>query len=540
MRVRCLALLGIAAILLLAVAPAMGQSRLASRRPNIVLIVADDLGFSDLGCYGSEIFTPNIDRLASDGLRFTQFYNGGRGCPSRASLMTGLYPHQTGMGLMLKDYRKPGYRGNLNKSCATIAELLKEVGYQTMMCGKWSLSRHLGAEGPKHTWPEGRGFENFHGTLGPAGSYFDPATLVRENNAIRPSGDFYYTDVISQQAAQYVERTGRAQRPFFLYVAYTAPHWPLHARPETIARYRGKYAIGWDSLRRERHKRMISLGIVKPQWPLTPREPKVRGWEHNNYKSWQQKRMEVYAAQVDSMDRGVGLILEKLKQAGAEQNTLVMFLSDNGACAEEVSPKWKGLHIPTKTRDGRTVQVGNNPNVVPGSDATYQSYGIAWANASNTPFRSYKHWMHEGGIATPLVVRWPAGISQRGKITHQPGHVIDIMATCLDIAKTPYPRITGGFRIKPIEGKSLLPIFQGETRPRTAIFWEHEGNRAVRDGKWKLVSRYPGKWELYDMEADRTELNDLAQSTRYRAIVEELSQAYAAWAKRCGVEQWRK
>ena len=538
MYARCLSLLSIFAIMFCPAGLAMGQIRSGDRRPNIILIVADDLGFSDLGCYGSEIFTPNIDRLARDGLRFTQFYNAGRGCPSRAALMTGLYPHQTGMGLMMKDYKKPGYRGNLNKSCATIAELLKTAGYQTLMCGKWSLTRHTGPLGPKHTWPQNRGFDHFHGTLGGAGSYFNPSTLIRENRAVRAPGNYYYTDAMSQQAVAYVAQATRSKKPFFLCVSYTAPHWPLHAKPETIARYRGKYATGWDSLRRERHRRMVSQGIVKAQWPLSPREPTVRSWEQNNYKPWQQKRMEVYAAQVDSMDRGVGLILDKLKQTGAENNTLVMFLSDNGACAEEVSSKWKGTHVPTKTRDGRAVYSGNNPNVSPGAEETYQSYGIAWANASNTPFRSYKHWMHEGGIATPMIARWPDGIAQRGKLTHQPGHVIDVMATCLEVAKLQYPTITGGLRILPIEGKSLLPILQGKTRQPSVLFWEHEGNRAVRDGKWKLVSRYPGKWELYDMEADRTELNDMAK--RFPVIVADLSGAYAVWAERCNVEQWRK
>jgi len=531
----------LAIILVLVFCPAglaLAQASSADRRPNIILIVADDLGFSDLGCYGSEIFTPNLDRLADGGLRFTEFYNAGRGCPSRAALMTGLYPHQTGIGHMLNDYRRPGYRGNLNKSCATIAQLLRAGGYQTMMCGKWNLTRHVGPQGPKHTWPRSRGFDHFYGTLHGAGSYFDPSTLVRENHVDRASGDYYYTDAISQQAAAHLEQAGRTGKPFFLYVSYTAPHWPLHARPETIARYRTKYAAGWDSLRRQRHQRMISMGIVEARWPLTPRDPSIEAWEKNAYKAWQQRRMEVYAAQVDSMDRGIGTILKELRQIGAENNTLVMFLSDNGACAEEVSPKWQGLHVPTKTRAGRTVHSGNDPNITPGAEDTYQSYGIAWANASNTPFRLYKHRMHEGGIATPLIARWPKGIAQRGKLTHQPGHVIDLMATCLEVANLKYPAISGGFRLTPMEGKSLLPIFQGKTRRQEVLFWEHEGNRAVRDGRWKLVSRYPGNWELYDMEADRTELNDLAE--RFPVIVDDLSRAYEAWAKRCNVEQWRK
>ncbi len=510
-------------------------------QPNIVLIMADDMGFSDLGCYGGEILTPNLDRLAKDGLRFTQFYNAGRCCPTRAALLTGLYPHQTGVGHMMTDYGRqhPGYRGNLNSNCATIAEILRTGGYQTMICGKWHVTRFVDRKGPKYNWPLQRGFDKFYGTIHWGGSYFDPVTLTRHNNFTTAAGaDYYYTDAISDSAVRYIEQAAALKKPFFLYVAYTAPHWPLHALPEVIARYRGKYATGWDTLREERHKRMIALRIVKAQWPLTPRDPRVRAWQQNPYKSWQQRRMEVYAAQIDVMDRGIGRILEKLRQLGAERNTLVMFLADNGGCAEEIASDWKGLHIPAKTRSGRAVQLGNDPNVTPGGEDTYQSYGIAWANASNTPFRLYKHWVHEGGIATPLVVRWPAVITRGGGLTDQPGHAVDIMPTCLAAAKVRYPTNHPGYTLTPLAGQSLLPIFQGGSRQRGAIFWEHEGNRAVRDGKWKLVSRFPGPWELYDMQADRTEMNDLAR--KFPVIVEDLSRQYEAWAKRSNVEQWRR
>ena len=509
----------------------------APLRPNIVVILADDLGFSDLGCYGSEILTPNIDRLAKTGLRFTQFYNGARCCPTRAALMTGLYPHQAGVGHMMNDYRKPGYRGNLNNQCATIAELLGAAGYQTMMCGKWHLTRFTAEEGPNYNWPLQRGFAKFYGTIAGAGSYFDPVTLTRDNDFVRATGDkFYYTDAISDRAAEYIEQAARSTKPFFLYVAYTAPHWPLHAPEDVIARYRAKYAIGWDELRKQRYRRMIDLGIIKANWPLTPREPTVRDWEKNSYKSWQQRRMEVYAAQIDIMDQGVGRIVEKVRQMGVEQNTLILFLSDNGGCAEELAADWKGEYIPKQTRKGRQVEVGNNPNLMPGRDDTYQSYGIAWANASNTPFRLYKHWVHEGGIATPLIAHWPAGIKQTG-LTQEVGHVTDIMATCLELAKTAYPKNFGGHTLIPIESKSLLPIFQGRTRQRGTLFWEHEGNRAVREGKWKLVAKQGQPWELYDVEADRTETRDMAQ--QFPAIVKGLSQTYDHWAKRCNVEPWR-
>ncbi len=509
-------------------------------RPNLVLILADDLGFSDLGCYGSEIHTPSLDALAKGGLRFLQFYNAGRGCPSRAALLTGLYPHQAGVGHMMNDYRRPGYRGNLNTSCATIAEILRTAGYRTMICGKWHVSRFVDAGGPKYNWPLGRGFHKFYGTIHGAGSYFDPVTLCRHSQFVRPpdDADYYYTDAISDAACGYIEEAVRANDPFFLYVAYTAPHWPLHAPQGAIARYRAKYAGGWDALREKRHRRMIALGIVDARWPLTPRDPRVRPWQQNEYKTWQQRRMEVYAAQIDVMDQGIGRILQTLRQVGARRNTLVMFLADNGGCAEEVGSHWKGLHVPEQTRQGRTVELGNEPRTAPGSEDTYQSYGIAWANASNTPFRLYKHWVHEGGIATPLIVSWPAVIAAGGKRTNQVGHVIDIMPTCLEAVKIRYPRDFDGHTLTPLSGKSLMPIFRGQTRQIGPIFWEHEGNRAVRDGKWKLVSQHPGAWELYDMQADRTEMTDLA--ARFPVIVDDLSRQYQAWAKRCHVEQWKK
>jgi len=509
----------------------------AAAKPDIVLILADDMGFSDLGCYGSEILTPNIDRLGKKGVRFTQFYNTARCCPTRASLLTGLYPHQTGVGHMMNDWNQPGYRGNLNRQCVTIAEALGEAGYQTYLCGKWHVTRHTDPGGPKFNWPLQRGFDRFYGTIHGAGSYFDPVTLCRDNQFVGVTDDYYYTEVISERAAEYIEYAARTDKPFFLYVAYTAPHWPLHARQRDIARYREMYAMGWDELRIRRHKEMIRQGIVKSSWPLTPRDPRVLPWQQVAYQPWHQRRMEVYAAQIDNMDRGVGRILQKLRQVGREENTLVFFLADNGGCAEEILPNWKGLHIPAKTRDGRAVQVGNNPNVMPGPEETYQSCGVPWANVSNTPFRLYKHWVHEGGIATPLVVSWPAMIRSGGRLVHEPGHVVDVLPTCLDAARIPYPRIFAGHDVLPPEGESLMPLLLGQTRQRGPIYWEHEGNRAVRDGKWKLVSKHPGAWELYDIEADRTEMNNLAQ--QYPAIVDYLTRLYDEWAARSNVLPWR-
>jgi arylsulfatase len=416
--------------------------------------------------------------------------------------------------------------------------VLKQAGYQTWMCGKWHVSLHTGPNGPKHTWPLQRGFEKFFGTILGAGSYFDPATLTQDNHFVRATASFYYTEAISEQAAEYIERASRNDNPFFLYVAYTAPHWPLHARPEDVRLYQGRYSIGWDSVRERRHQRMIQLGVVKRQWPLAPRDPRVLPWSETPHRDWHQRRMEVYAAQITCMDRGIGRILEKVRQVGRERNTLILFLSDNGGCAEEVYPGWEGLHIPERTRNGSGVEVGNKPNIIPGPENTYQSYGVPWANVSNTPFRLYERWVHEGGIATPLVVSWPAVIRSGGRMAGEVGHVADVMATCVEAAGIRYPTHFEGFTIKPLEGQSLLPIFLGRTRQRRPLFWEHEGNRAVRDGKWKLVCDHPGDWELYDMEADRTELKNLA--AQYPEMVEQLDAMYHKWARRTGVLPWPK
>jgi len=505
-------------------------------RPNIVLILADDMGFSDLGCYGGEIRTPHLDGLARRGIRFTQFYNTARCCPTRASLLTGLHPHQTGVGHMVDNPKPfPGYTGDLNRHCVTIAEALREAGYRTAMSGKWHVTPVTAS---KHNWPLQRGFERFYGTIHGAGSFFDPVTLTRGNDPAEPEGkDYYYTDAIAENAAKFIGEFAARREPFFLYVAFTAPHWPLHALEADIARYRNRYREGWDALRLERHRRMIRMGLVDAKWPLTPRDPRAPAWKDAPDKEWQAMRMAVYAAQVDRMDQGVGRILAKLRESGVERDTLVMFLADNGGCAEEVGPKWKGLHIPERTRDGRPVRVGNTPEVMPGPEDTYQSYGIPWANASNTPFRLYKHWVHEGGIATPLVASWPAVIAQNNGVTHQPGHIIDIMATCLDVGRARYPETFRGEKITPLEGRSLRAVLEGGRRPgHEEMYWEHEGNRAIRQGRWKLVSRHPDHWELYDMEADRTELRDLAPANPQKAA--ELAARYERWAARTGVVPW--
>lgn len=514
------------------------------RRPNIVLILNDDMGYSDIGCYGGEIQTPNLDRLAANGLRFTQFYNTARCSPSRASLLTGLHPHQTGVGVLTYDMGPEGYAGNLGKNCVTIPQALKASQYKTYMSGKWHVASSLTK--PTDTWPLQRGFDEFFGTIIGAGSFYDPNTLTRGNENIeheaRDNKDFFYTDAISDQAADYIREHARryAGQPFFEYVAYTAPHWPLHAHDDDIAKYKGRFDQGWDALRAERLKRLIDEGMLEPEWALSDRDPTQPPWTEAQEKAWLLRCMEVYAAQVDRMDQGIGRIIAALEETGQLDNTLIIFLSDNGACAEDIPEGVtvdelvnKLMIAKARTRTGEEVHFGNNPSIMPGPENTYQSYGVAWANLSNTPFRLYKHWIHEGGISTPLICHWPQGIKEKGGIRHAPGYLPDIMATLLDITGTPYPQAWEGKPVAPLEGTSLRPLFEEDGLDRPPMFWEHEGNAAVRIGNWKLVRNYPKPWELYDMEADRTELHDLA--SRHPDRVQDMAAQYEAWAARCGV-----
>jgi len=534
----------------------------AARRPNIVLIMSDDMGFSDLGCYGGEIHTPNLNSLAAGGLRFTQFYNCARCCPTRASLMTGLYPHQAGVGHMTEDSGFDSYRGELNDRCVTIAEALRLAGYRTYMVGKWHVARDTARDGPKHDWPLQRGYERFYGTITGAGSYYDPTTLCRDNTFITPENDpeykpqrFYYTDAISDNGVRFIAEHCHTspEKPFFLYIAFTAAHWPMHAMEEDIARYKGKYNEGYGRYRQQRFERLKQMGIIDKGWDLSPQ---AGDWEGVEPKDWEARCMEVYAAMIDAMDQGIGRIVAELKKQGAFENTLIFFLQDNGGCAEpmgrgpNINEKWVAgvendrpmapdelqpkIWPPMKARDGRPVRGG--PTVMPGPADTYISYGRNWANVSNTPFREYKHWVHEGGISTPLICHWPAGIEARGRLCHDPGHLIDIMATCVDVSGAEYPTQREGRKIAPMEGKSLRPTFTGKSLDERAIFWEHEGNRAVRKGKWKLVSKHPGGWELYDIDADRTEMHDLA--SQHPEKVQEFEALYKSWADRCGVQPW--
>lgn len=528
---------------------AAGGSGGGHKQPDLVLIMADDMGFCDIGCYGSEIRTPHLDALAASGVRFTHFYNGARCCPSRAALLTGLYAHQAGMGGMEPDRKVPGYRGNINRQCVTIAEALKQNGYSTYMSGKWHLTRNSRArtQEDKFNWPLQRGFDRYYGIIGGAASFFEPKTLTRDNECIdgEPGADpdYYFTDAISDSAVTFINDHCRntPDKPFFSYVAYTCPHWPLMARDRDIAKYKGRYDEGWDAVRKERHERMIEMGIVEEKWPLSPRDARVLPWAEaeaaavggkveealtitgGTLQAEMERKMEVYAAMIDCMDQGIGRIVDALKKNGRLDNTLILFLSDNGGCDEwgTYGFGWNRIkenQAPAGTRDSSI------------------SYGPAWAHVSNTPFRWYKLYVHEGGIATPLIAHWPAGIKDRGALRHAVGHIIDVMPTFIDAAGAEYPKQYAGNPIQPMEGVSLIPAFHGETLQRKGpIFWEHIGNRAVRDGKWKLVSlkRNQDRWELYDMEADRTELNDLA--AKNPDIVARLDAAWQAWANRCNV-----
>ena len=534
-------------------------------RPNFVLILADDMGFSDIGCYGSEIQTPNLDRMARGGMRFSQMYNYARCCPTRACLLTGAYPHQAGIGHMMENVGSPSYQGFLRDDVVTIAEALRSGGYRTYMSGKWHVGGAYDPTRPDswrpgekgHPTPRQRGFDRYYGTLDGAGSFFVPHALMEddtiveagagarareqgvtdETEAFADADGFYYTDAISDQAVGMIEEAASADDPFFLYVAYTAPHWPLHALPEDIAKYEGRYGSGgWDELRTARHEEMKGLRLVDSRWAISPRDESAPPWEAAHDKDWEDMRMAVYAAQVDRMDQGIGRILSKLEDLQLDDNTVILFLSDNGGCAEFLAENGWVDRYSDWTPDGGPMLVGNDPGIRPGGPHTFMSYDLPWANASNAPFRLYKHWVHEGGISTPLVAYWPAVIAAN-QIVHEACHIVDIMPTFLEAAGVGHPGEYNGQTIAPLAGESFLPLLQGERWSREGhIFWEHEGNRAVRLGRWKLVSKHAGPWELYDMLEDRTELNDL--SAKNRPKVEEFASLYGAWADRVGVLPW--
>ena len=508
----------------------LGVEGRAGERPNVLLILVDDMGFSDIGCYGGEIPTPQIDALAAGGVRFTQFYNTARCSTTRASLLTGLYPHQAGMGY-LDSLRKPesrGTHGRLHERCVTLAEVLGGSGYHTSLVGKWHLGQQHG------TPPWERGFQRTASTQ--FGELYFP--VERSSNAAKfvyldgrkvpadspevGNGSWYSTLMFTDWALKFVDDARAQDKPFFLYVAHGAPHFPLKAPREVIAKYRGRYPQDWDALRQARYQRQIELGIIDPRWPLSPRPDDVPAWD--SLSADEQDRfdhiMAVYAAMIDCIDQSVGRMVEGLRQRGMLDNTLILFLSDNGGNAES-GPRGIAEGEPLGGPDSKVF------------------LGMCWATLNNTPFRRYKHFTHEGGISTPLIAHWPAGIpaERNGSLEHQPAHLIDIMATAVDLTGADYPAQHRGQAILPMQGVSLAPALAGQPLQRPQpIFWEHEGNRGIRAGDWKLVMKYLGPWELYNLDADRTEQQDLA--VQYPERVQQLAEQWEAWAAAGFVDPW--
>ena len=504
-----------------------GQAR---RRPNILLIVSDDLGFSDLGCYGGEIDTPHLNGLASNGVQWTGMYSNARCCPSRASILAGQYSHKVGLGHMTQDLGQPGYRGRISENAATIAEVLRPAGYRTFLSGKW----HLGTNDPTQ-----RGFEEFFGTLASASTYWDPARYTRLPAGRKPrsygTDAFYGTDALTDYAMDFLGGARQTpDQPWFLYLAYNSPHFPLQAPRKEIAKYQDRYTSGWDVVREERLERMKKLGVVPAGTKLTPRS---RYWNSGETKidrnpAWDTlpadrqadlaRRMAIYGAMVDRMDQNIGRILGELRTRGQLDNTLLVFLSDNGACAE-----WDPFGFDGSSSNNNVLHTGAELEKM-GSPGTYHSAGSGWANASNTPWRLYKHYDYEGGISSPCIMHWPEGFQRRGAMETAPAHLIDLMPTIVEAAGAKYPQRIDSREIFPMAGRSLVPVLHGETLPERTLCFEHEGNRAVREGRYKLTALRDEPWELYDMGADRTELEDLAG--KHPDVVKALAKKWDAWA----------
>ena len=497
------------------------QTAVKKDKPNIILILADDLGYSDLGAYGSEIKTPNLDRLAKEGLRLKEFYNNSICAPTRASLLTGQYQHKAGVGYFANDLGLPAYQGYLNQESLTLAEVLKANGYATLMSGKWHVNNK------DQSFPWQRGFD--HVLMLGNGSYFDQGDynggkqipyFVDGKPYPLEAGKYYQTDVITDHAVNFLNDEAKKDKPFFLYLAYTAPHWPLHALPEDIAKYKGKYDIGWDELRKQRYARQQELGIVDAKTPMSTKEADIYDWSRLSYdqKTQWAAKMEVFAAMVDRMDQGIGKLLDKLKAEGQAENTLIVFISDNGAPAEEMV-KWFGGAI-------------RNTGPV-GTIGSYESQSKNWSYASNTPFLAFKDYMYEGGISSPFIAWYPSKI-KAGTLSKGTGHIIDIAPTFYDLAAAKYPKKLNHVTPHALAGKSLLPVLFGQETTvsrNEPLFWERAGNRAVREGKWKLVSTYPSyTWELFDLENDRGETTNVARQNH--DVVSQLSTKYFAWAKK--------
>ncbi len=505
--------------------------------PNILLIVADDLGFSDLGCYGGEIETPNLDALAADGLRFTRFYNTGRCCPSRASILTGHYPHRVGLGHMTQDIGRPGYRGRVASDAKTLAQHLSSNSYRCFLSGKW----HLGTDDPTR-----HGFEEFYGTLVSAKTFWDPDHFLRlPPNRVRrqySAESFYGTDAVTDHAIEFLSLAQKTpSRPWFLYLAYNAPHFPLQARRSDIAKYAERYHVGWDKIREQRLARMKELGVVDPDTTLSPRSTYANYGQTDQgvNPAWKDvpeprrrdlaRRMAIYAAMVDAMDQNIGRVLATIKSQGQRDSTLVVFLSDNGACAE-----WDPWGFDIKSSPNNILHRDAEIDRM-GGPGTFHSVGSGWANASNTPWRLYKHYNHEGGIRSPCIVSWPSRVRRGGEIESTPAHVIDLVPTILEVAASEDVPGIGrrgidrrGIGRGTLPGVSLMPLLDRHRLADRQLFFEHEGNRAVIDGSWKLVATRGNDWELYDFTRDPTELRDLADEHPDRVAL--LEAAWDHWA----------
>ncbi len=514
-------------------------------RPNIILILVDDMGFADLGIMGSEIRTPHIDAMARNGALLSSMYNCARCCPTRAAMLTGLYPHKAGIGHMGANLGTPAYQGFLRNDSATIAELLRLSGYRTYMSGKWHVggdffARHVDSwrfGDLEHPTPRQRGFDRFYGILDGATHFFSPHCVIEDDRRIEVApSDYYLTDAITDKAIGMIEQGGADDAPFFLYLAHAAPHWPLHAHEEDIARYDGTYSKGWDAIRTARHEEMLARGVLQHKWAISARDSAAPPWADIRQQDWEANRMAVYAAMVDRMDQSIGRLLAALRRLGKYDDTLILFLSDNGGCAELMEEDGWAKFYPDRHNDGRRIQMGNRPSLRPGGPLTFMSYDLPWANVSNAPFRLYKHWVHEGGISTPMIAHWPARI-QQPVIGHAACHVVDILPTILDAAGAPYASELGGHALQRLDGETLMPLLRGQDWARgQPIFWEHEGNAAVRAGNLKLVRKFGEPWELYDMETDRTELHDLAHRAKPQA--ERLAREFGHWAETVGVIDW--
>lgn len=521
----CLGAAAVASLTAMNATPLPKKVKKNADRPNILLIMVDDMGYSDLGCFGSEIPTPNLDRLASSGIRYTNFYNTARSCPTRASLLTGLYQHDAGIGGMSEDGGEMnkersshdqgtyGYRGALNQNCVTLGEVLKSAGYHTYMVGKW----HVGLIG-KEKWPLQRGFDRYYGILAGACSYLMPQGgrgLTLDNTQLDPPSQPYYTtDAFTDYALEFIKSSEKDKDPFFLYMAFNAPHWPLHAKQEDIDKFIGKYDQGWEKTREARYNKMLELGIIDESWGLA--EWENRSWDQltQEEKERSSRRMAVYAAQVHCVDYNVGRVLDYLEETGQKDNTLVVFFSDNGACAEPYS------------ETGFMNQDINSPD-----SWVSPSYGKPWAQVSNTPFRKYKVRAYEGGISTCFIMSWPDRFKKYdGEIRRNTAFLPDIMATFVDVSGATYPTTFKGNWIHPMAGSSMIPtVYDADAEIHDYIFNEHENNKYARWKNWKAVWDQDIKeWELYDVVKDRAETNNLAKI--YPEILDQLVYKWNEWA----------